>query len=88
MACAEMHNMSYQSPIPLAERRCEPPAPGLSISLLAINNVEHRHDKPGDEEVILVTHTREKHHTHTHTRNRHAKKKKKKHWKDNVSNAY
>lgn len=39
---------------PLARRRClQPPALGLSISLLAINNVEHRHDKPLDSEVTL-----------------------------------
>lgn len=31
---------------------------GLSISPLAINNVEHRHDKPQDSEVILDTHKR------------------------------
>lgn len=37
---------------PLARRR-QPPALGLSISLLAINNVEHRHDKPLDSEVTL-----------------------------------
>lgn len=28
---------------------------GLSISLLAINNVEHRHDKPLDSEVTLAS---------------------------------
>lgn len=33
----------------LARRHCrQPPALGLSISLLAINNVQHRHDKPLD----------------------------------------
>lgn len=44
--------------IKVPSRLPAPPALGLSISLLAINNVEHRHDKPGDEEVILVTRAR------------------------------
>jgi len=79
MACAETHDMSHQSRSPGAAASCRRrrPASGLSISPLAINNVEHRHDKPRDSEVVLDTHrrtrdgrlgarTRTHRHTHTH----------------------
>ncbi|KAI4810918.1 hypothetical protein KUCAC02_013845, partial [Chaenocephalus aceratus] len=51
LGAAGIHNpSSCHGSHPACLRGCELPALGLSISLLAINNVEHRHDKPQDSE--------------------------------------